>query len=442
MSSTRCARSISCRDSRPKYSRASSPPAAGRSRSIYPAEPAGDAPQPGSTQQSQQIAASGDGFELNFDNSPVASVAKVVLGDILGVGYVDRPARSGQHQPVVGPPDTEVRHHIRARKRAADRRRRAGQATTPAYRLVPQADAVGAGATDTAERMEPGYGVSVVPLQHVSAQTVVKLVDSFAVKPGMVRADASRNLVLIQGSGSERRNAVDLVLSFDADWMRGQSVGIFPVQNSNPEPVIAELEKIMDSGEGGIAQNIIKFQAIPRMNAVLAVTRKAELLKRVETWITRLDNTNRGRSAVHVYHVKYGEARQIARVLNEVFAWRSGIARRRSTAPPARSRPDPAQRRAPAEAPPSTASRQVRPAVDRPADSDRVRAAQAAAAAGAGARRTGRLWRGASTRNGEAACSMPSAAASPADAAAPRAAVSAACWRACASPPTPSTIHS
>src|SRR5690242_936034 len=29
----------------------------------------------------------GDGFELNFENAPVATVAKVILGDILGTGY-------------------------------------------------------------------------------------------------------------------------------------------------------------------------------------------------------------------------------------------------------------------------------------------------------------------------------------------------------------------
>ena len=37
--------------------------------------------------------------------------------------------------------------------------------------------------------------------------------------------------------------------------MRGQSVGIFPVHNSTPEPIISEIEKIMDSGEGGLSQN-------------------------------------------------------------------------------------------------------------------------------------------------------------------------------------------
>jgi general secretion pathway protein D len=55
------------------------------------------------------------------------------------------------------------------------------------------------------------------------------------------------------------------------------------------------------------------------MNAVLAVTRKPEILQRVGTWIRRLDTTNTGRSAVHVYRVKFGDARQIARVLNDVF---------------------------------------------------------------------------------------------------------------------------
>jgi general secretion pathway protein D len=109
------------------------------------------------------------------------------------------------------------------------------------------------------------------------------------------------------------------VIGFDADWMRGQSVGIFPVQNSNPEPIIAELEKIMDAGEGGLSQNVVKFQKIDRMNAVLAVTRKPDILRTVETWVRRLDKADTARAGVHVYNLKYGEARQVASVLNSMF---------------------------------------------------------------------------------------------------------------------------
>jgi general secretion pathway protein D len=153
----------------------------------------------------------------------------------------------------------------------------------------------------------------------VSAQTVLKLMDSFATKAGMVRADATRNILLIQGSGAERRTAVDAVLSFDVDWMRGQSVGIYPIASSGPEPIIAELEKIMDSGESGLSQNVVKFQAMSRLNAILVVSRKPALLRTAATWIKRLDNADTARTSVHVYRVKYGEARQIARVLSEMF---------------------------------------------------------------------------------------------------------------------------
>jgi general secretion pathway protein D len=282
---------------------------------IYAADPSDDSP---TATSAQAATTSMDRFELNFDNSPIASVAKIVLGDILGVGYVIDPRVQGNISLSSGRPipKTDV---VFALENAL---RLVGVALVrddTGYRLMPQTDAVGVGMTDAADRMTPGYGITIVPLQYVSAQTVLKLADSFATKQGMIRADTSRNLILVQGTGSERRNAVDLVLSFDADFLKGQSVAIFPVQNSNPGPIIAELDKIVDSGDGGVTQGVIKFQSIARMNAVLAVTRKPELLSRVETWIHRLDTTNTGRSAVHVYRVKFGDAKQIARVLNDVF---------------------------------------------------------------------------------------------------------------------------
>jgi general secretion pathway protein D len=143
--------------------------------------------------------------------------------------------------------------------------------------------------------------------------------DSFATKPGTVRADTARNLLLIQGTGPERRAAVDTAMSFDVDWMRGQSIGVFPIANSNPEPVIAELEKIIDSGENGLNQNLVKLQSVARLNAIMVVSRKPELLRTVGNWIKRLDRADSTRTSVHVYKVKYGDAKQIARVLSDMF---------------------------------------------------------------------------------------------------------------------------
>ena len=92
------------------------------------------------------------------------------------------------------------------------------------YRLIPGGEAQGSGATTAANDPQGGYGISVVPLHYTSAQTILKLLDNFAIKPGTARADTAHNLILVQGSSSERKLAVDAILTFDVDWMRGQSV--------------------------------------------------------------------------------------------------------------------------------------------------------------------------------------------------------------------------
>lgn len=266
-----------------------------------------------------QPAATGNGYDLNFENTPVATVAKVVLGDILNTGYTIDPRVQGtvtlvSVRPVAKSDIVYVLENALRLSGVVLVRDTAG------YRLTPLGDAVGSGRVDTeAANAEPGYGVSIVPLQYVSAQTILKLMDSFATKPGMVRADSTRNLLLIQGTGAERRAAVDTATSFDVDWMRGQSVGIFPVSNSAPEPIITELEKIMDTGESGLSQSLVKLQPISRLNAVLVVSRKPALLHTAASWIKRLDRADTARTSVHVYRVKYGEARQIARVMTEMF---------------------------------------------------------------------------------------------------------------------------
>lgn len=266
-----------------------------------------------------QPASNGNGFDLNFESTPVATVAKVVLGDILHVGYTIDPRVQGTVSLVsVRPvPKSDMVFVLENALRLS------GVVLlkdTSGYRLTPLGDAGGGGRVDAAAaNPEAGFGISVVPLQYVSAQTLLKLTDSFATRAGSVRADTTRNLLLIQGTGAERRTAVDTVLSFDVDWMRGQSVGIFPISSGSPAPVIAELEKIVDSGENGLSQNVIKFMPIQRLNAVLVVTKKPEMLHTAATWIKRLDRNDTARTSVHVYRVKYGDARQIARVLTDMF---------------------------------------------------------------------------------------------------------------------------
>ena len=263
------------------------------------------------------------GYEINFENTPIATVAKAILGDILSAGYTIDPRVQGTVSLSSG--------------RAVPRKdllfvlenalRMSGVALVhgaEGYRLIPTAEAVASGSADWARDPSAGYGISVIPLQFVSAQTLIKLLDNYAAKPGTVRAEPSRNLIIIQGNSADRRAAIQTALSFDADWMTGQSIGIYPVSNSTPEPIINELNRIIDAGQGGLSQDLVKLEPIGRQNAILAVARRPELLKRVATWITRLDKSGGAGTDVKVYRMRYGDARQVAKLLSDMFVGAGG----------------------------------------------------------------------------------------------------------------------
>lgn len=259
----------------------------------------------------------GSGYDLNFENAPVATVAKVILGDVLNVGYTIDPRVQGtvtlaSVRPVPKADAIYVLENALRMSGVALVHDRTG------YRLLPAPEA-GPGGLDRSASVEAGQGVTVVPLRYTSAQNIFKLLDAFGVKASTMRSDNSRNTLIVSGSGTDRATAVDTILSFDADWMRGQSVGIFPVRNSSPEPVITEIEKILDSGEGGMSQNMIKMQPIARLNSILVVTQKPEYLKRAQTWIARLDRSDTDGVNLKSYPLRYGNSKLVVSMLNDML---------------------------------------------------------------------------------------------------------------------------
>ncbi|WP_410050516.1 type II secretion system secretin GspD [Bradyrhizobium sp. Bra78] len=275
----------------------------------------------GATPQGGAIAerddSGGSGYDLNFENAPVATVAKVILGDVLNIGYTIDPRVQGtvtlaSVRPVPKADAVYVLENALRMSGVALVRDRTG------YRLLPAPEA-GPGGIDRSANAAAGQGITVVPLRYVSAQNIFKLLDAFGVKASTMRPDSARNTLLVSGSGTDRATAVDTILSFDADWMRGQSVGIFPVRNSTPEPLITEMEKIMDSGEGGLSQSVVKFQSISRLNSILVVSQKPEYLKRAQVWIARLDRSDTDGVNLKSYPLRYGNSKAVVALLNEIL---------------------------------------------------------------------------------------------------------------------------
>ena len=192
-------------------------------------------------------------------------------------------------------------------------------------KIVPIPEAGSAGAISVGAG-EPGFGVSLVPLRYTSASTVAKTAESFLSRPGAIRVVQSRNLLLIQGTTEERQAALDVVATFDVEWLQNQSVGVYPLKSTSPETMIAELERIFETSEGGSGQGVIRFQPVSRMNAVMVVTKNPKLLAQTTQWVNRLDRSDTTGTTLRTFRLKNGNATQVAKILSEIFVGSGGTA--------------------------------------------------------------------------------------------------------------------
>jgi general secretion pathway protein D len=264
----------------------------------------------------------GDGVELNFEGADIQNVAKTVLGDTLGINFVVDPRVQGN--VTLASTGPIPRKHVLPVFESVLRMSNAAIVHEgDLVKIVPVAEATGTGAVNIGAG-QPGFGVSIVPLHYAAATTIAKTADSFLSRPGAIKIDQARNLLLIQGTTAERQAALDLVAAFDVEWMRNQSVGVYPVKSTSPETMIRELERVFETGDGGQGQGVIRFQPISRMNAVLVVTKNPKFLERATQWVQRLDRSDNSGTTVRVYRLKYASAPQVAKILNEIFLAQKG----------------------------------------------------------------------------------------------------------------------
>jgi general secretion pathway protein D len=269
-------------------------------------------------------APSGGGYDLNFNNAEIPAVAKALLGDLLQLNYAIDPRVQGtitlsSGRPVQRADVLPLFESVLKLSGAMIIKE------GPVYKITPGGEEVGGGSATryAGGTIEPGYGLTVLPLRYMSAPAMLRALDSFAAKPGMLRADQARNLLLVMGSSTERASAIDAALALDVNWMKNQSVGIFPIRNANPETVIAELSNIFDTSKEGATGSLVRFQPVVRLNAVLAVAQTPGMIGQVRDWVARLDRADYESTTVRVYRVRYGNARVMAAVLREVFTGQS-----------------------------------------------------------------------------------------------------------------------
>jgi len=291
----------------------------------------------GSRQPITDVAVQDDGqIKLNFQNSDLLQVIKVILGDMLGATYVVDPEVQGEVTMQTSRPlsraDLVPTLELLLRMNDA-----AIVMDGPVYRIVPLARAVtGVRAPQLGDADLPlprGYGVRIVPLQYVAADEMAKILEPFVADgKNLLRTDSKRNVIILAGDGADMGRLLEAIRMFDVDRMRGMSVAMFTPSFVDAKTLGAELEALLADRESGLMGGLVRFLVIERLNAVMVVTPRPDYLAQVRGWVQRLDlDTGGSGPRLFVYRVQNGKAAELAESLGRVFGLQTA---RRSTAPP------------------------------------------------------------------------------------------------------------
>jgi general secretion pathway protein D len=264
---------------------------------------------------------------LNFVNADVKDVAKAVLGDYLKLNYQIGANVQGTVTIQTSQPLTREQV-IPALDRALRLNAMALVNNDGVYDVVPIAEAqhdTGAiHATGTAAANTMEYGSEAIQLHYVSAAQMQKLLDPLAPAQGIVHADTSRNLLIIEGTSEERKALREDIALFDADWLAGMSFAIYTPTYMDAEELTRELNQIIGSADSPIA-GLVRLMPIDRLNAVMAISPQKKYLEKLRFWVDRLDKPGQGSDRhIFVYHVQNGRASDLAATLAKALFGGSG----------------------------------------------------------------------------------------------------------------------
>lgn len=267
------------------------------------------------------VSESGGKFTINLDRADINEASRLVLGETLGLNYVvdprvqgtvtlssSRPLAAGE---VLDAFEAALRHNGAALIQSG------GLAKVVALQEVLEGEP-GVADLDSG-KTSPGYGVSAVPLRYISGANMMELMDSFVARGGSVRASKSGNLIMVRGSAAERRTMVDIILSFDVDWMENQSASIATLAYATPEEMVAKIEAVFAEDTESAGRNGVKIIPLERLNGVVVIANSQAKVKRAMTWIRRLDQASITEANYFVYAVQNGNAVALADILKATF---------------------------------------------------------------------------------------------------------------------------
>lgn len=273
-----------------------------------------------------RVGPDGEGqLTFNFENQPIQAVAKAILGDLLQLNYVIAPGVQGNVSFSTSKP-IKSDQAMSILEMLLSWTNNSLVFSEGRYTVLPTKDALPG---KLVPRIAPpglarGYEVRVFPLRFVSPKEMEKLLKPYAKADAFVSVDTARSMLVLAGTSTELTNYQRTIDTFDVDWLKGMSIGVYAVANVEVAKIMPELDKLFGAtGESPMA-GMFRFVPIERTNSVIVITPNPDYLAQAEEWLRRLDQGgSENGTQLYVYDVKNVKSVDLADRLNEVFTGQS-----------------------------------------------------------------------------------------------------------------------
>lgn len=270
--------------------------------------------------------ASGAGaVTFNFENQPVQAVVKAILGDLLHENYTIVPGVQGNISFSTSEP-VDSSQAMPILETLLSWTHNALVKTDGRYVVMPEKDAVAGNVAPSLGAAAPSGGMQarLFPLHYVAADQMQKLLKPFARPDSILLVDNSRNVLVVAGTPDELDNYNRTIRTFDVDWLRGMSVGVFNLQHATVEDLMPQLEGMFGPKGDTPLAGMFRFIPIKRTNALVVISTQPSYLNEIGNWIAKIDLGGGNEPQLYVYDVRNIGAADLAHYLAQIYTDNGG----------------------------------------------------------------------------------------------------------------------
>ncbi len=266
---------------------------------------------------------SNNNVTMNFQDTDIHEVVKVLLGGVLKKNYVIDPLVTGS----VNIQTSRPFNRKDLLPVLEDLLQMSGATLIESnglFQIVPLSNAAlsslppAIGNTITSN--SGGLHTQIVPLQYVGADEIEKILQPF-LDNVLAQSYPQRNLIILSGSQSDLRRLVATIHLFDVDWLKSMSLAMVPLKYAEATDIVNELDALFGKSSNSPMADIVQFMPLERLNSIIIITKQPRYLKEMNQWIQRLDRSD-GLDGLqlYVYPVQNKRAGELAVVLNNIFS--------------------------------------------------------------------------------------------------------------------------